>query len=261
MFLFNNVFLQLICLLPFFCLFSPWNPLFSRQGAYCWVPNNVFPLSDSRVSGRAYCMTVTYFARFVFTFCIEWDHGSSFWDVRCHFASHACLLVASCCLPDPLNAPLCSYVDMAPSAVGHCPFCVSAEVRFVSTSVLNLTDLTSDNNAVGQKTFFTHHSAGKAIKMVIFPPSHCLLSAVGKPAWRTRCSPVLPRLLLPKGKPSLQESRMGLRQVPIRSPRAGASMRKIGVQSTPSESGETPHAKTQRVRELHTLQQHLTRFI
>lgn len=139
-FLSNNVFLQLICLLPFFCLFSPWNPLFSRQSAYCWVPNNVFPLSDSRVSGRVYCMTVTYFARFVFTFCIEWDHGSSFWDVRCHFASHACLLVASCCLPDPLNAPLCSYVDMAPSAVGHCPFCVSAEVRFVSTSVLNLTD-------------------------------------------------------------------------------------------------------------------------
>lgn len=37
---------------------------------------------------------------------------------RCHL--HA-LLVASCCLPDPLNAPLCWYVDMAPSAVGHCP--------------------------------------------------------------------------------------------------------------------------------------------
>lgn len=36
---------------------------------------------------------------------------------RCHL--HA-LLVASRCLPEPLNAPLCWYADMAPSAVGHC---------------------------------------------------------------------------------------------------------------------------------------------
>lgn len=152
-FLFNNVCMQLICLLPFsfsfFCLFSLYKPLFRRQGAYCWVPNNVLPLTDSRVWGRAYSMMVTYFARFVFTFCIEWYCGSFFWDVRCHFASHACLLVASCCLPDPLNAPQCSYVDMAPSAVGHCPFCVSSEVRFVITSVLNLTDYTSNSKAVG----------------------------------------------------------------------------------------------------------------
>lgn len=150
---FNNVCMQLICLLPFSfsfsCLFSLYKPLFRRQGAYCWVPNNVLPLTDSRVWGRAYSMMVTYFARFVFTFCIEWYCGSFFWDVRCHFASHACLLVASCCLPDPLNAPLCSYVDMAPSAVGHCPFCVSSEVRFVITSVLNLTDYTSNSKAVG----------------------------------------------------------------------------------------------------------------
>lgn len=32
--------------------------------------------------------------------CTEWDHGSSFWDVCCHFASHACMLVASRCLAD-----------------------------------------------------------------------------------------------------------------------------------------------------------------
>lgn len=106
-------------------------------------------------------MMVTYFARFVFTLCIEWDHNSSFWDVRCHFASHACLLVASCCLPDPLNVPLCSYVDMAPSAVGHCPFCISAEVRFVSTSVLNLTDYTLNYKAVGQIIMMQNKQANK----------------------------------------------------------------------------------------------------
>lgn len=117
----------------FFCLFSPYKHLFSRQDAYRWVPNNALPLTDSCVSGGAYNMMVNSFAWFVFTFCIEWDHRSSFWDMHCHFASHACLLVASCCLPDPLNAPLCSYVDMAPSAVGHCPFCVSDEVRFITT--------------------------------------------------------------------------------------------------------------------------------
>lgn len=45
------------------------------------------------------------------------------------------MLVASCCLADPLYAPLCSFVDMAPSSVGHCQFCNSAEVRFVQFSV------------------------------------------------------------------------------------------------------------------------------
>ncbi len=123
-----------------FCLSSSYKLVFSRQGAYCWVPNNVFPLTDSCVSGGVYNMMVDYFAWFVFIFCIEWDHSFYFSDMHCHFASHACLLVASCCLPDPLNAPLCSYVDMAPSAVGHCPFCVSAEVRFIITSVLSSTN-------------------------------------------------------------------------------------------------------------------------
>lgn len=43
-------------------------------------------------------------------------------DLRSRLAVTCMLmLVASCCLPDPLNAPLCWYVDMAPSAVGHCP--------------------------------------------------------------------------------------------------------------------------------------------
>lgn len=35
---------------------------------------------------------------FFFFFCTERDHGSSFWDLCCHFASHACMLVASHCL-------------------------------------------------------------------------------------------------------------------------------------------------------------------
>lgn len=140
--MFNNVVVQLICLPPFFfffCLFSPYKLQFSRQGAYCWVPNNSFsfdqfPWRSILYDGELFCMICVHF------FCIEWDHSSSFWDVQRHFASHACLLVASCCLPDPLNAPLCSYVDMAPSAVGHCPFWVSAEVRFIIMSVQNSTN-------------------------------------------------------------------------------------------------------------------------
>lgn len=62
-FLFNNVFMQLICLLPFFCLFSPYKCLISRDGAYCWCLS-----FDRHAHGRANSTTVTYFARLVFTF-------------------------------------------------------------------------------------------------------------------------------------------------------------------------------------------------
>lgn len=58
---------------------------------------------------------------------------------------------------------------------------------------------------------------------------------------------------MPKGKPSLQELRMGLRQVPARSPKAGASLRRVEARSRASGLGVAPHAKTLRVRELHTI--------
>lgn len=95
----------------------------TAPGAYyfCWCP---FLLSGSR--SRADSTKVTYVARpaltfffvFVFFCCVCRCRFRLEITARCHL--HA-LLVASCCLPDPLNAPLCWYVDMAPSAVGHCP--------------------------------------------------------------------------------------------------------------------------------------------
>lgn len=121
MVLFSNVFMQLICLLPFFCQISPCETLFSRQlhTAECLTAPEY--LTEHTVSGWfIFCMISVNFI-----FCVEWDHS-------CNFASHACPLVAF--LPDPLNAPLCSYVDMAPSAVGLWPFWVSSEVRKIIAS-------------------------------------------------------------------------------------------------------------------------------
>lgn len=133
LFLFLSAFLQLICLLPFL-LIQLLNLCSYRQR-----PNNITPflLTNCCVSGRAYSTMLTYLAWLwtLLSFCTEWDHSCSFWDVCCHFATHACMLVASCCLADPLYAPLCSFVDMAPSSVGRCQFCISAEVRFAQFSV------------------------------------------------------------------------------------------------------------------------------
>jgi len=107
----------------------------SVQQERCILPN-AFPLTDSRISSRWWI--ILHDLCFVFStfFCIQ---SLPFLGVRCHSASCACLLVAPRCLPDPPNAPLCWYVAMAPSAVGHCPFCVS-EVRLIITSVLNSTN-------------------------------------------------------------------------------------------------------------------------
>lgn len=129
-FVFIDAFLHLICLLPFLLI------QLLDLSSHCWPPNNTMAFLSTNWVGRAYSTMLTYLARLwilfiVFFFCTEWDHGSAFWGVCCHFASHACMLVASRCLADPLYAPLCSFVDMAPPSVGHCQFCISAEVRFV----------------------------------------------------------------------------------------------------------------------------------
>lgn len=49
----------------FFAKSAPYKTLFSRQGAYCWVPN------DSCVSGRAYNIWRYFFAWFVFIFLLH----------------------------------------------------------------------------------------------------------------------------------------------------------------------------------------------
>lgn len=46
---------------------------------------------------------------------------------------------------------------------------------------------------------------------------------------------------------------MGLRQVPARSPKAGALLRRIEARSRASRLGVAPHARTLRVRECHTI--------
>ena len=79
-----------------------------------------------------------------------------------------------------------------------------------------------------------------------------LLSAAGKPAWRTRCSQVHPKPLSQKGKLSPQELRMELRRVPTRSPKAGASVRKTEGQRIPWRHAGARHGKIQRVRGVHT---------
>jgi len=47
---------------------------------------------------------------------------------------------------------------------------------------------------------------------------------------------------------------MELKQAPARSPRAGASLRRIEGKSIPLESGAAPHAKTQKVSKPCTVQ-------
>lgn len=79
-----------------------------------------------------------------------------------------------------------------------------------------------------------------------------LLSAVGRPAWRTRCSRVHPKPLLQKGKLSPQEQRMELRRVPTRLPKVGASLRKTEGQRIPWRHEAARHAKIQRVRRVRT---------
>lgn len=126
-FLFSNV-LQLICWLSFL----PTQP---RSAGKVHIADYLMVTMCHTTMILFFCCMIC-----VHFFCIEPDHSSSFWDAQCHFASHACLLVASCCLPEPPNALLCSFVDMAPSAVGHCPFCISAEVRFIITLQMNSTN-------------------------------------------------------------------------------------------------------------------------
>lgn len=122
--------MQLICLLPFLlpssALINVWSAGTVPSAYFFFFLLMSFPLSGSR--SRADSTKVTYSARpalTVFFFCLcclffVFVVVAS--DLRSRLAVTCMLmLVASCCLPDPLNAPLCWYVDMAPSAVGLCP--------------------------------------------------------------------------------------------------------------------------------------------
>lgn len=112
-----------------FAFVGPYKCVISRDSAQClffFFLLMSFPLSGSR--SRADSTKVTYSARPALTFfffclcCLFFVFVVVASDLRSRLAVTCMLmLVASCCLPDPLNAPLCWYVDMAPSAVGLCP--------------------------------------------------------------------------------------------------------------------------------------------
>lgn len=95
---------------------------------------------------------------------------------RCHL--HA-LPVASCCLPDPLNAPLCWYVDMAPSAVGRCPLLRCRRGKTPRNSIgdrlSQIIILVQRHTAVGKPHSHSGDGAAGAFKWVEFSvwlPSH-----------------------------------------------------------------------------------------
>lgn len=159
-FLFINVFMHLICLLPFFffCLISLYKLLFSRQGAYCWVRSHVFPFTYScvlyEVEQTVWWWIILHV--FLFTFCLKWDHSSSFWDVQYHFASHACLLVAFLLLAWPTECStmfVCGHGSCCCRTLPILHFCWGKIYYHISAEFYNFTRLHIKEQNCRIKTF------------------------------------------------------------------------------------------------------------
>lgn len=142
-----------------FAFVGPYKCAVSRDGASCplffadVLSFERFSQQSRQYPGDLLCTTRAHFFFFLCLcfFCVCRCRFRLEVTARCHL--HA-LLVASCCLPDPLNAPLCWYVDMAPSAVGHYPLlrCRRGKTPEQHRRRLSqITILVKRNTAVGKK--------------------------------------------------------------------------------------------------------------
>lgn len=131
-----------------------------------------FSQQSRQYQGDLLCTTrAHFFFLSLFFFCVLFCRCRFRLEVtaRCHL--HA-LLVASCCLPDPLNAPLCWYVDMAPSAVGHCPLLRCRRGKTPEQHRRRLSQIIilvkTKNTAVGKPHSHSGDEAAGAVKWVEF---------------------------------------------------------------------------------------------
>lgn len=228
--------------------------------SYCQPFNNILPflLTNCCVLGRAYNMMLTYLARvwtlYIFFFFFLHRARSQLFFLRCVLSlCFACMLIASRCLAD---TTVCSTMLVC----GHGSFfCRTFPIlHFCRGKICSIQHWirqinTSNSKAVGLRCLeILRNSRAPRGTVAWHFLSHRLLSAAGRPAWRTRCSPVHPKLLLQKGKISPQEQRMGLRRVPTSWPKVGASLRKTEGQRIPWRHEAAHHAKIQRVRRVQT---------